>query len=86
MKKNVNVTVSWQKCDHNHAVPHSHYIRWGHHHERPSGSGRTAPLTADRMLRTEDPQSSPALASPSSTRYGGEEVGGVDKHRHLSQK
>lgn len=55
----------------NHAVPHSYYIRWGHHHEWPSGSGRTAPPTAHRTPRIEGPQSSPALASPSSTGCGG---------------
>lgn len=86
MSKILKLELEKVKCDQNHAVPDSHYIRWGHRHERPSGSGRTAPLTADRTPRTEGPQSSPALASPSSTRYGGEEVEGIDKHRHLSQR
>lgn len=36
-----------QVWNNNHAVPHSHYIRWGHHHEWPSGIGRTALTTAD---------------------------------------
>lgn len=54
----------------NHAVPRSHYIRWGHHHERPSGSGQTAPPTAGRTPWIVGPQSWPALASPLSTKCG----------------
>lgn len=57
-----------------HAVPDSHYIRWGHRHERPSGSGQTAPLIGHTTPQTEGPQSSPALASPSSTGRGGKFV------------